>query len=87
MIAYAPPAPILIFVVIDYMESAVDSVIVNERIIIIHAPISPAFPTTHPSLKYIITPSIVSKVGVKTPPKVPNFFICCKSDILDNAFL
>ena len=31
-------------------------------------------PTTLPSLIYIMTPNIVSKEGVKTPLKVPNFF-------------
>ncbi len=38
-----------------------------------HAPSRPAFPTTQPILRYMITPNIVSSVGVNTPPKVPNF--------------
>ena len=31
-------------------------------------------PTTAPKRMYMITPSMVSTEGVKTPPKVPNFF-------------
>jgi hypothetical protein len=73
MMAYAPPAPILIFVVIDDILNAVHVVIRKATIIISHAPSKPAFPTTQPSLRYMITPSIVRRVGVKTPPKVLNF--------------
>ena len=71
MIAYAPPAPILIFVVMADIDRAVHSVIKNEIMMINHAPSKPAFPTTQPILRYIITPRIVSSVGVNTPPKVP----------------
>jgi hypothetical protein len=34
---------------------------------------NPTFPTTQPNLKYMISPRIVSTLGVKTPRKVPNF--------------
>jgi hypothetical protein len=57
------------------MDRAVHKVIKNEIIIISQAPKRPALPTTHPRRKYIITPNMVRKVGVKTPPKVPNFLI------------
>ncbi len=33
---------------------------------------SPRLPTTHPSLRYIIRPIMVSVLGVNTPRKVPN---------------
>ena len=82
IIAYAPPAPILIFVVIDDMDNAVQSVMPNEIIMINHAPSSPPLPTTHPNLKYIITPSMVKSVGVNTPPKVLNFL----GDAIDNVY-
>ena len=72
IIEYAPPAPILMFVVIDDIESPVQSVILFARTIIAIAPSRPALPTTQPKRKYIITPSIVSTSGVNTPPKVPN---------------
>ena len=74
-IAYAPPEPMRMFVLTEDIDKAVQVVMRNETIIINHAPKSPAFPTTHPSRKYIITPRIVNKVGVNTPPKVPNFLI------------
>src|SRR6056297_3881265 len=62
------------------MDKAVHKVIKKEIIIINHAPKSPALPTTQPNLRYMITPKMVRKVGVKTPPKVPNFLpavVCC----------
>ena len=37
-------------------------------------PKSPASPAIIGRRMYIITPSIVRIEGVKTPPKVPNFF-------------
>ena len=33
------------------------------------------YPTTLPSLIYMITPSMVRSEGVNTPLKVPNFFV------------
>ena len=62
-----------ILVVIADIESAVHNVIPNEIIMINQVPKRPALPTTQPTLKYMITPRMVSKVGVNTPPKVPNF--------------
>lgn len=43
-------------------------------------PHSPAFPTTHPNLRYMITPSMVRMDGVNTPPKAPNFFFMFKNE-------
>ena len=71
MMAYAPPAPIRIFVVMEDMERAVARVITKERVIISQAPNNPAFPTTHPRRRYIITPRMVKIEGVNTPPNVP----------------
>ena len=45
------------------------------------APRIPAFPTTQPSLKYMMIPRIVRTFGVKTPPKTPNFFWSFGRDI------
>ena len=64
------------------IDNAVQREIENEMRIISHAPNRPALPTTQPKRKYIITPSIVSKVGVNTPPKVSNFLI-----VLDGLFI
>ncbi len=36
--------------------------------------ITPASPTTRPKRRNMMTPRIVSVLGVKTPPKVPNLF-------------
>jgi hypothetical protein len=63
------------FVVIAGMESAVHRVIEKEMTMINQAPTRPAFPTTQPKRRYMMTPKMVSRVGVKTPPKVPNFVI------------
>ncbi|GAB5563335.1 MAG: hypothetical protein Wins2KO_03980 [Winogradskyella sp.] len=57
------------------IDKAVHKVIRNEISMISQAPSKPAFPTTQPKRKYIITPRMVNKVGVNTPPNVPNFFI------------
>ena len=38
-------------------------------------PKSPELPTTHPRRIYMITPKMVKMDGVKTPAKVPNFFV------------
>ena len=72
IIEYAPPAPILIFVVIDAIERPVHIVIDFANKIMITAPIKPALPTTHPKRRYIITPRMVKTSGVKTPANVPN---------------
>jgi hypothetical protein len=44
------------------------------KIIEINMKIPLELPTTVPNRIYMITPKIVSKEGVNTPPKVPNFF-------------
>jgi hypothetical protein len=59
----------------DDIDKAVQRVIRKAIMMISQAPSNPAFPTTHPSLRYMITPSMVRSVGVNTPPNVPNFFI------------
>jgi hypothetical protein len=71
----APPEPIRIFVVILDNDRAVERVMATATMIIINAPITPAFPTTHGWRMYIITPKMVRNVGVKTPAIVPNFLI------------
>ncbi len=58
------------FVAIAAIDKAVRNVIKVESVTIINVPERPTFPTTHPNLKYIITPRIVRIEGVKTPPKV-----------------
>ena len=75
IIEYAPPDPILIFDVIDERDKAVQTVIDLANNIIATAPRNPALPTTQPSRRNIITPSMVRTSGVKTPPNTPNFFI------------
>src|SRR5690554_5390044 len=76
MIANAPPAPSRILVVIVDSDSAVLPVITKIARINKTAPPSPAWPTTHPSRRYIITPRIVSAVGRYTPLKVPSPSAC-----------
>jgi len=62
-------------VVIEDIDNPVAIVIVLARRIIKIAPSNPAFPTTQPRRRYIITPRIVSTSGVKTPPKVFSFLL------------
>ena len=64
MIEKAPPAPIRIFVVMDDMERPVKVVMASANRMMPKAPTRPAFPTTHPSRRYIITPKMVSTLGV-----------------------
>jgi len=52
------------------MERAVKNVIAVEMVTIRRVPIRPTFPTTHPNLRYMITPKMVSIDGVNTPPNV-----------------
>tara|TARA_R110002096_G_scaffold386418_2_gene580452 strand:+ start:178072 stop:178335 length:264 start_codon:yes stop_codon:yes gene_type:complete len=52
------------------IDKEVRKVIAVDNTTIIKLPIRPTFPTTQPNLRYIITPRMVSKEGVKTPPKV-----------------
>lgn len=80
IIEKAPPEPILIFVVIDDMERAVQIVIDFARTIIRTAPRKPALPTTHPSLKYIITPRMVNTSGTNTPPNTSNFLLVIRPE-------
>jgi hypothetical protein len=72
IIEYAPPEPILILLMMDAMERAVVVVIENATTMISQEPRSPTLPTTHPSLRYIITPMIVRSVGTYTPVSIPN---------------
>ncbi len=72
MIENAPPAPMRMLVVIDDMERPVSAVMPTAIRMISQAPIRPALPTTQPSRRNMITPRMVSSVGVKTPAKVPN---------------
>ena len=60
------------FVAMAEMDKEVRKVMVVESVTINRVPINPTFPTTQPNLRYMITPRIVSKEGVKTPPKVPS---------------
>ena len=53
-------------------ERAVRKVIEVARVTIRNVPASPTFPTTHPNLKYMMTPRIVRIDGVKTPANVPS---------------
>ncbi len=71
IIEKAPPAPILIFVIMDDRERLVIRVIPTETRMIIIAPPTPALPTTQGNLKKSIIPNIVRKVGTNTPLKVP----------------
>lgn len=47
------------------------AVIPNARSMVIKPPPRPAFPITHPSRRYMITPRMVNRVGVNTPANVP----------------
>jgi len=62
-------------VAIEEIENAVMRVIALETETIKIVPNIPTFPTTHPILRYIITPKMVSTLGRKTPLKVPNWFL------------
>ena len=64
---------VFIYLIYKLIRSLIN--IKKEIMMISQVPKSPALPTTQPKRKYMITPNIVSKVGVKTPPKVPNFLI------------
>ena len=55
------------------IDREVKKVIRVERTTMIRVPTRPTLPTTQPNLRYIITPNMVSKEGVKTPPKVFSF--------------
>ena len=81
IIEYAPPAPILILVVMEDIDKAVQNEMLLAIRMIAMAPSIPALPTTQPSLKYIIIPRMVRTFGVKTPPKTPNFFWSFRRDI------
>lgn len=71
MMEKAPPPPILMLVVMEERERAVKVVMTKERRIIKSDPRRPAFPTTQPRRRNMITPRMVRRVGVKTPAKVP----------------
>jgi hypothetical protein len=65
-------------VAIEDNDSAVDAVMVIHVAIINHEPSKPAFPTNHPCRRYMMTPRMVTIVGVNTPENVPNplLFFC-----------
>lgn len=63
----APPALIRILVTMDDMDNAVNNVIAVANVMMPIAPTTPALPTTHGPRRYIMTPRMVSRVGVKTP--------------------
>jgi hypothetical protein len=69
---YAPPPFTGALVAMADIDKEVRKVMVVERVTISKVPINPTLPTTQPNLRYMITPQIVSKDGVKTPPKVPS---------------
>jgi hypothetical protein len=71
----------------DDIERPVHSVTDLASTIINTAPRKPAFPTTHPRRKYMITPRIVSTSGVKTPPNVPKLVFFGLSFLEDAVFL
>jgi hypothetical protein len=71
MMEKAPPAPILMLVVMEERDRAVNAIMRKEMSMMSQAPRRPAFPTTHPSRRYMMTPRMVRSVGVKTPAKVP----------------
>ena len=75
----APPGPTLILVTNDDMDNPVQLVMAKDNPMISQAPARPALPTIQPSRKKRITPRIVSRVGVNTPPKVPYFTDCWAS--------
>ena len=58
-------------VVIEERLSAVVSVITTESTTMASAPATPALPTTQGCRMYMMTPRMVSVVGVNTPAKVP----------------
>ena len=68
---YAPPVRTRWSVAMAVMERAVRKVMEVERVTMRKVPGSPTFPTTHPNLRYMMTPRMVRMEGVKTPPKVP----------------
>lgn len=82
-----PPAPIFLSVATDDTLNPVVTAITCATNIMSMVPNSPAFPTTQPKRIYIMTPKMVRMEGVKTPSKVPNFFllgIICQSAFEDS---
>ena len=71
IIEYAPPPPMLIFVVIELSARPVVIVTETANKIIPIVPRIPASPTIYPSLRKSITPIMLRKVGMKTPLNVP----------------
>ena len=74
MIEYAHPAPIRILVTTLDMDKAVKRVIKFAMQIISKVPPRPTLPTTNPKRKYIITPKILKRHGMKTPSNVEKRF-------------
>ena len=71
---HKPPTPILIFILIEEIYNSIAIVTIFARIMIRSAAPKPAFSTTHPSRKYIITTIVVRTDGVKTFSNVPKCF-------------
>jgi hypothetical protein len=78
-----PPALTFLSVAIEETDKPVVTEMIWAIRIIIMVPMSPALPTTHPNLRYIITPRMVSTEGTNTPPKVPNFWALAIEFILE----
>lgn len=69
---YSPPVPRgLLVATADALRAVIKAIALQIRTIAI-VPISPAWATTQPNLRYIITPRMVRTLGVKTPRKAPN---------------
>ncbi len=76
IIENAPPGPTRMFVTNEAIDRLVQPVIAKDIPMMRYAPASPALPTTQPSRKNKMTPKMVNKVGVNTPPKTPYFWDC-----------
>jgi hypothetical protein len=61
--------------------------VVYQITMIMSAVIRPVFPTTQPSLIYMITPKMVRTDGVYTPAKAPNFFALAMNRIFYASIL
>jgi hypothetical protein len=56
----------------EAMDNEVRKVMLVEIETIINVPSRPTFPTTHPNLRYMITPKMVRMEGVNTPSNMLN---------------
>ena len=74
---YAPPTPTRWEVASEDTDNAVISVMAFAKPTIAIVPQIPAFPTTHPNLRYMMAPKMVRIDGINTPRSVPYFFTSC----------